>query len=465
MAPLPATDTIAAIATAPGMAGIGIIRISGPESFAILERIFLPRKPRSRFESHKLYYGNAMATDGRILDEVLAVRMEAPRTYTREDMVELHGHGSSLLLQDMLRAVFEAGARPAENGEFTKRAFLNGRIDLTQAEAVLELLQARTAEGAGLALHQMKGELFHILEQIRQRLITLLAQVEVAIDFPDEDVEILDRGLIHSMLREEVIARLEGLIAMAAKGRLIREGLTVVIAGRPNAGKSSLLNALLLEERALVTAIAGTTRDTIEETIVIRGIPVTLVDTAGIREHRDPVEALGIERARQKLQAADLVLFLMDASDRPHAEDDALYESIRHQPHCIVLNKRDIAPPEALAAICRSFPEDKVIAISALQRQGLDLLEEAIYESALGGDAPGPFPAVLPCAPNTRHLPVLKKTLAACQGFAKALLSGAPVDLLAVDLQTALTGLGEITGASSPDEILDAVFNQFCLGK
>ena len=463
MAVHPATDTIAAIATAPGMGGIGIIRISGPESLPLLLKLFVPHKPRAHFSSHKLYYGKVVACDGHVLDEVLAVYMRAPHTYTREDVVELHCHGSYLVLQEVLRNIFELGVRPAEKGEFTKRAFLAGRIDLTQAEAVLDLLQAQTDISARLAANQLQGELSHILENIRKELISILALLEVAIDFPDDDVEIFNGPLIGIQLQAAIIAPLDRLIALSEQGKVFREGIKVVIAGQPNVGKSSLLNALLQEERALVNSLPGTTRDTIEEQIAIRGIPVHLVDTAGIRMHEDPVEAMGIERARQKLSEADLVLFLVDAFVGMGVCDRDLYRSVQGKKHLIVINKRDLIASDQLRGLFEEFPKEKVVAISAKNHHGLDDLQDAIYQAVIGDG--NDLCEQMTCAPNTRHRSVLHKTLNACRQFEQAMQSGASVDLLAVDVQLALDYLGDIVGLTTPDDVLDAVFSQFCIGK
>lgn len=464
MAVHPATDTIAAIATAPGTGGVGIIRISGPDAFPLLQQLFVPRKSHTHYTSHKLYYGTLVAPGGQVLDEALAVYMRAPYTYTREDVVEFHCHGSYLVLQHILQHIYQLGIRPAEKGEFTKRAFLAGRIDLTQAEAVLELLQAQTEKSAQLAANQLRGELLGILEKIRQQLITVLALLEVAIDFPDDDVEIFDHSSIQSQVREEVIAPLERLIALSDQGKIVREGIAVVIAGQPNVGKSSLLNALLQEERALVTEIPGTTRDTIEEHIAIRGIPVRLIDTAGIRKHEDPVEAMGIERARQKLGEADLVLFLVDALSGVGGRDLELYRSVREKKHLIVLNKKDLVAPGQLETIAAEFPGQGLVAISAKNREGIDELQDAIYHSVISADKET-LCEQMTCAPNTRHRSILHKTLKACLQFEQAMLSGAPVDLLAVEVQLALDYLGDITGLTTSDDVLDAVFSKFCIGK
>ena len=463
MAARPATETIAAIATAPGAGGIGIVRISGAQALPILRRVFVPHRPRDRFASHRLYYGTVIAPDGQPLDEALAVHMHAPHTYTREEVVELHCHGSHLVLQEVLRHVLALGARPAEQGEFTKRAFLAGRIDLTRAEAVMDLLQAQTTRSARLAVNQLQGLLADMLAAIREELVTLLALLEVAIDFPEDDVEIFPAGEAAVRLREGVVGPLERLIAMSKQGRIVREGVKAVIAGRPNVGKSSLLNALLQEERALVTPLPGTTRDTIEEAISIRGIPVQLVDTAGIRAHEDPLEAMGIERARQKCREADLLLFVIDARAGLTDADRELYALISDRPHVVVVNKRELIAEEKWATFAAAFPEQPVVAVSARERLGLESLEEAVCRLVLG-DGSG-LAEQMTCAPNVRHRAVLEKALAACHRFAEALAAGAPVDLLAVEVQSALDELADLVGLTTPEDVLDAIFSRFCIGK
>ncbi|WP_028583393.1 tRNA uridine-5-carboxymethylaminomethyl(34) synthesis GTPase MnmE [Desulfogranum mediterraneum] len=462
MAALQKTDTIAAIATPPGTGGIGIIRISGDGSLAILKRLFRPHHPQAAFESHKLSYGTLCNQEGEVVDEILAVYMKGPATYTREDVVEFHCHGSPLLLRRVLQLVFASGARPADPGEFTKRAFLAGRLDLTQAEAVIELLQAETDRGISLAVHQLQGQLSQELEAVRRELIAILAVLEVAIDFPDDEVELLDVNQISTQLAQNILAPLEALIRLASGGKIIREGISVVIAGRPNVGKSSLLNTLLQEDRALVTPVAGTTRDTIEELISIRGIPVHLVDTAGIRAHSDLVEELGMERARRKMKAADLVLFLVDGSVELTDRDEELYAFIAEREHLVVINKEDRADPEQLAQIRQHFGPRQVLAISAQENRGVDELKEAVYQAVCGEQG---VQEVGRCAPNLRHLVALEKTAVACRGLEAALDSGASCDLLAVEAQAALDYLGDIIGLTTPDDVLEAIFAEFCIGK
>lgn len=457
------SDTIAAIATPPGVGGIGIIRISGPLALPILKALFRPYRPHEIIQSHKLYYGTVVDQPGTVLDEILAVYMKAPNTYTREDIVELQSHGSYLVLTSILAVVLSRGARLAEAGEFTKRAFLAGRIDLTRAEAVIELLKAKTDTGVHLAVGQMQGQLYQRIEEVRNVLIGILAVLEVAIDFPDDDVELVDTGQILRQLEQGVEAPLVRLIAMADQGKIIREGIHIVIAGLPNVGKSSLLNALLQEDRALVTPVPGTTRDTIEEMISIRGIPARLVDTAGIRDDTDSVEELGIQRARQKVREADLVLFLVDASVPLTSADLELYNSIGSVDRIVVLNKIDIADQENTASLEDAFPEVEQIKISARNHLGLVDLQETIFNRIMGEESS--LTERDACAPNVRHREVLKETLSACGRLRNALTVGVTVDLIAVEVQSALDYLGDIVGMTTTEDVLDKIFAEFCIGK
>lgn len=497
--------TIAAIATPPGAGGIGIIRISGSQAPAVLARLFRPAgpsggRPESSLDqqlqtgkppSHRLRYGWIVnPADGRLVDEVMAVYMAAPATYTREEVVEIHGHGGYVVLREILELVLALPeVRAAEPGEFTKRAFLNGRIDLTRAEAVIELLNAQTRQGAELALSQLAGGLQQRVGVIREALLALLAVVEVAIDFPDEDGEIVEADRLQGRLAEEARRPLEALLAGRRQGRIYREGAAVVILGRPNVGKSSLLNALLREERAIVTPVAGTTRDTIEEFLDIHGVPVRIVDTAGIRQTSETVEDLGISRSRSRGAAADLVLLLLDATAGVTPEDLELFRSVAAKNLLVVVNKLDLLdsawPPVGAGKVdeggrdggaCdwgRSFPGRPLVGISARTGQGLEQLEQAIFSALTGGSSPQQEdgaggrlsePDHL-CVPNARHEAALVKALAAVKRIEAGLEAGQAPELLAVELQGALAYLGEIVGENGGDDLLDAIFSRFCIGK
>jgi tRNA modification GTPase len=459
-------DTIAAISTPPGAGGIGVIRVSGPRALEILRKIFKPHDPACSFRSHQFYYGHivapAISHQQKIIDEVLAVYMRAPRTYTREDVVEIHGHGNFLVLQSILELLLQFPVRLAEPGEFTKRAFLSGRIDLTRAEAVIEVLTARTRKGLEMAQAQLSGRLFDQVDAIRQALIHLRAVVEVAIDFPDEDIEIIDHDQLLAQLEAQVRAPLALLLRHADQGRIYREGISVVIAGLPNVGKSSLLNTLLQEDRALVTAIPGTTRDTIEEYLDIQGVPVRIVDTAGIREHAEEVEELGIRRAMGQMEEADLVLFLVDQGRGISDADHQLFQRIRHKPLIVVANKMDLAPDgwQELAGFeghCLAL-----VSISAKKQQGISALKEAIFQAVIGRkdqwDEEG-------CAPNVRHKDALIRASAASERVLTGLQMKRTCDLLAIDLSECLGELDAIVGVTTTEDILDLIFQQFCLGK
>ncbi len=450
------------MSTPPGAGGIGIIRMSGAESLEILRRIFVPLDKNCAYESHRLYYGHVTdPADGKVLDEVLAVYMQAPRTYTREDVVEIHCHGSFLVLQNVLELLLRQGVELAEPGEFTKRAFLNGRIDLTQAEAVIDILTARTNKGVDLAQEQLSGSLFQQIDIIRKSLTNMRAVIEVAIDFPDEDVEIVDHSHLISQLDTEVASPLDKLLRSAEQGKIYREGISVVIAGLPNVGKSSLLNTLLQEERALVTEIPGTTRDTIEEYIDILGMPVRLVDTAGIREDAEIVEELGIQRAKELINAADLVLFMLDGAREISAADVRLYESVAHKPLLVLVNKTDVC--KVHEGFTRPLGTDApAVYISAREQHGIEELKKAIFNRVASGSEQWEETA---CAPNMRHKLALQKANEACIRIQDALNMGLTSDLIAVELQECLDQLGEIVGETTTEDILDVIFEQFCLGK
>lgn len=455
-------QTIAAISTPPGAGGIGIIRISGTQSLPILKVLFQPKKSSCSYRSHQLYYGHIrQPADGKILDEVLAVYMAAPNTYTREDVVEVHCHGSFIVLQNILEMILESGATLALPGEFTKRAFLNGRIDLTQAEAVIDVLSAKTRKGVDLAQEQLAGALYKRIEPIRQSLVKMRAVIEVAIDFPDEDLEIVDHSVLIHQLEQEVAGPLTKLLKSADQGRLYREGISLVIAGLPNVGKSSLLNSILQEERALVTAIPGTTRDSIEEIVDIKGMPVRIIDTAGIRDDAEEVEELGIRRARDLINKADLIVFMIDGSRELMAGDFTLYGQVQHKLVLPVINKIDLckSPVPDLSAL----PDiGQGIFISAKEHKGIEALKQAVFESVTTGSDQWEEDG---CAPNIRHKQALVVAVKACDRILESMRSGRTNDLIAVDLQDCLDSLSEIVGETTTEDVLDVIFEQFCLGK
>lgn len=454
--------TIAAISTPPGSGGIGIIRMSGEHVLAVLQKIFEPHDPHCPFKSHQLYYGRIIhPLDRKILDEVLVVFMRAPKTYTREDVVEIHCHGSFLILQQILELVLAEGISLAEPGEFTKRAFLNGRIDLTRAEAVIDILAAKTRKGVDQAQAQLAGVLYERIDAIRKSLMQMLALIEVAIDFPDEDVEIVEHEHLSLLLQQQVVEPLARLVASADQGRLYRDGIAVVIAGVPNVGKSSLLNALLQEERALVTAIPGTTRDTIEEYLDIEGLPVRIIDTAGIRDNAEEVEELGIQRAKSLMQQADLVLFMVDRSRNLSQADMQLFNMVAAKPLIVVVNKIDLETDGEWSGAVQGI-SGREVRISAKLQRGIDGLKKAIFEEVVGGRDQWQEEA---CAPNIRHKQALLLADEACRRIADSLTARRSCDLIAVDIQECLDQLGIIVGTTTTEDILDVIFTQFCLGK
>ncbi|MBI1919991.1 MAG: tRNA uridine-5-carboxymethylaminomethyl(34) synthesis GTPase MnmE [Geobacter sp.] len=451
-------DTIAAISTPAGEGGIGIVRVSGPDAERIAARIF--RKKEGGFQSHLFYYGAIVEPEtGFCLDEAMAVLMHAPRSYTREDVLELHSHGGTLVVQNVLQLALREGARLAEPGEFTRRAFLNGRIDLAQAEAVIDIIRSKTDLALEVAQSQREGSLSHRIGEMKGGLVQLLALLEAHIDFPEEDIE--------PASRDEISARVAGftleigeMLATYGEGRILREGIAVLIAGRPNVGKSSLLNSLLREKRAIVTSIPGTTRDIIEEVVNIRGIPLRLMDTAGIRETEDLIEQEGVRLTREQIPRADLILFIVDASLPLSDEDLAIYEVIRAKPHVVLLNKSDL-----LEQPVASFPRDAVTcSISALTGEGLDALKDQIADMFLHGRIDDARSQVL--INNSRHRDALERASIPLQRFSENYtLLGGLLELLAADLREAVNALGEITGETSTDDLLDLIFSQFCIGK
>ncbi|MGQ9919781.1 MAG: tRNA uridine-5-carboxymethylaminomethyl(34) synthesis GTPase MnmE [Desulfobacca sp.] len=453
-------DTIAAIATPPGQGGIGIVRLSGPQALAIATRLFRPRVPRpGPYPSHRLLLGQIIAPDdGQVIDEVLLSYMQAPHSYTREDVVEINCHSGWAVLQQILNLVLQHGARLAEPGEFTQRAFLSGRLDLTQAEAVLEVIQARSAASLKVAAGHLSGGLGQTIARHRQAILDLLALVEADLDF-GEEVPALDYQQLLPAL-QDLSREIETLATSYGQGRIWREGLQVVLAGRPNVGKSSLLNRLLQTDRALVTDIPGTTRDVIAEQVVINGLPVCLLDTAGLRQTEDTVEVLGVARTRQHLAQADLVLYLIDASQPWQPEDTVQLESLAGQKILLLLNKCDlpmVLSPEALALL---WPH-QVVVLSALTGAGIPELRQAIVQAAMD-QALQPSGQMVTQARHYQHLRQCQDYLSQTQNLIAA---AAPPELLACDLRAAAQELGAILGLEIGEEVLDRIFSQFCLGK
>lgn len=454
----PSEETIAAVATPVGRAGIGIVRISGPRAVEIAEKIFKAKSGVRRFQPRRLYLGRIFdPASGEDLDEVLLSFMKAPRSYTREDVVEINSHSGYLLLSKVLQIILDQGARLANPGEFTLRAFLNGRMDLTQAEAVVDLINAQSERGLHLASEQIGGSFAQEIEKLRLAVIDILSLAEVSIDFPDEEVGPVDQALAGRI--EEALSKVRSLLQAHARKRVWIDGVKTVIAGRVNAGKSSLLNRLLEEERALVTPVPGTTRDFVESTVTIEGLPLRLIDTAGFRKTKNEVEKAGMSLSEKKLSEADLVLLVLDQA-RPSADEDlALLQRVRAGKALVVLNKIDLpaklsAPPEGWGL--------PVARISALTGEGIDPLRRAIRACILEG---GMEADASHAAPNLRHKGLLTEASEFFESAAKGAREQAPMELVAVDLKSGLDALDEILGKRTSGEILDRIFSQFCLGK
>ena len=459
----PLEGTIAAIATPIGIGGIGIIKISGPEAWAMGRHLFHLSGSLQTIQSHHLYHGHIIEPGThRTVDEVLICFMRGPATYTREDVVEINCHSGLAVLDRILDLAMRAGARLAEPGEFTRRAFLNGRIDLTQAEAVIDLLNSKTKRSLQLASEHLKGGLQTIITELRSHLLDTLAMLEAAIDFPEEDLEILVEADLASRVRQQVKGVISRLLEHYEDGRILREGLSVIIAGKPNVGKSSLLNNLLRSNRALVTPVPGTTRDVIEESLSLRGIPLRLVDTAGLRQADDLVEKLGMEFTRERLSQADLVLFVLDRSCSLTSEDLQIYEDINRKPRVVVLNKIDLDPHGDYATISDRFPDETLVEISALQGDGMEQLKDAVFHTILGRRLDTETSVV---APNLRHKLCLEHSLQAVNRALQLLDNQSSAELIALEVQEALAHLGEVIGLTTTEDLLDKIFSQFCLGK
>ncbi|MBF2630508.1 tRNA uridine-5-carboxymethylaminomethyl(34) synthesis GTPase MnmE [Listeria seeligeri] len=454
-------DTIAAISTPPGEGAIAIIRLSGPEAIQIADRIFYAKNSLSEAASHTIHYGH-IKEDGEVIEEVMVTVMRAPKTFTREDVVEINAHGGIVSVNRVLQLLLRNGANLAEPGEFTKRAFLNGRIDLSQAEAVMDLIRAKTDRAMGVAIRQMDGNLSRLIRNLRQEILDALAQVEVNIDYPEyDDVEEMTQRMLLEKT-ELVRASVEQLLQTASQGKILREGLATAIIGRPNVGKSSLLNQLIQEEKAIVTDIAGTTRDIIEEYVNVRGVPLRLIDTAGIRETEDIVEKIGVERSRKALKDADFILLVLNQNEELTIEDEALFEAANGHNYVVVLNKTDLEQKLDIERVRELAGANPVVETSLIKDEGLEALEDAIKTLFFAGDIDAGDATYVS---NVRHIELLHQALESLSAVTTGIQLGMPVDIVQIDMTRAWDLLGEITGDSVQDELLDQLFNQFCLGK
>ena len=452
-------DTIAAISTPKGEGGIAIIRISGDKSFEILDKIFIKKNPNADLGFYKLNYG--FIKDGeKIVDEVMAVRLKAPKSYTCEDIVEINCHGGTLVSEKVLELVLRNGARHAESGEFTKRAFMNGRIDLSQAEAVMDIIQGKTEKSVSLSLDHLRGDLRDKVNQFKKALLDITAHVNVVLDYPEEGIDDPLPAELRNNL-EEVYEEANRLIDSYDTGKKIKEGIKTVIVGKPNVGKSTLLNALLHEERAIVTHVAGTTRDIIEEIINIKGVPLVLVDTAGIRKTDDIVENIGVEKSKQFIEKADLVLLVLDASKELENEDIEVINQIKENKKKVIvlLNKIDLNRKIDL----EGYNLGNIVEISAKDNIGIEDMQEKIYSYIMEEDVENSSEKLI--ITNIRHKTALEKTKDAIKNIFETIDMGLPMDLISVDLKEALDSLSEITGEISSEDILDHVFGNFCVGK
>lgn len=456
-------ETIAAISTPFGESGIGIVRMSGLSAESIARKLFKPKKDQPYFISHRFHYGEIIdPQSGNPVDEVLIVLMKSPKTYTREDIVEIHCHGGYYILQKVLEIVLREGARMAQPGEFTKRAFLNGRIDLTQAEAVIDLIKAKTQTSLEIANQQLRGSLYREMKELRSQLIDRLALIEAHIDFPEEEIEpIIIRDLLRDL--EKMILKMDDWISSYDEGKIFREGISCAIIGKTNVGKSSLLNVLLKEERAIVTPIPGTTRDVIEEVLNIYGIPVRLMDTAGLRKPADSIEQEGVKRAKERVADSDFVLLMLDGSRALDDDDEVIFEEIQGKKKMVVLNKNDLPVNISIGDVKSRFKDDPIVSISALENKGIEDLKRAIYLSLVHRDVRA-SPEHLIIA-NVRHKMALTQVRDNLSKARKGLEEGIPLELIAFEIRSALDTLSEMVGETTTEEVLNRIFDQFCIGK
>jgi len=456
-------ETIAAISTPFGESGIGIVRISGPSAESIARKLFKPKSDQPYFISHHFHYGELIdPKSGNPVDEVLIVLMKSPKTYTREDIVEIHCHGGYFLLQKVLEIVLREGARVALPGEFTKRAFINGRIDLTQAEAVIDLIKAKTQTSLEIANQQLRGSLYREMTELRSQLIERLALIEAHIDFPEEEIEpIVFRELKKDL--KKMVHQMEEWIASYEEGKIFREGISCAIVGKTNVGKSSLLNVLLKEERAIVTPIPGTTRDVIEEVLNIYGIPVRLIDTAGLRKPTDSIEQEGVRRAKERVGDSDFVLLMLDGSRELDDDDKEIFNEIKGKKRVVIINKNDLPLRISLEDVKNRFKDGPIVLISALRNEAIDDLKKTIYTSLIHRDVRA-TPEHLIVA-NIRHKTALTQVKDSLSNAVKGLEEGISLEFIAFEIRSALDALGETVGETTTEEVLNQIFQQFCIGK
>ncbi|ERM91607.1 tRNA modification GTPase [Caldanaerobacter subterraneus subsp. tengcongensis MB4] len=457
-------DTIAAISTFPGEAGIGIVRISGDEALEIISKIFRPfrKKDIKSVKSHTIHYGHIVDPEtGEVYDEVLVTVMRKPNTYTREDVVEINCHGGIVVSSKILELVLKHGARLAEPGEFTKRAFLNGRIDLSQAEAVIDIITSKTMLANRYAQKQLAGVLGQKMKDLKNKIMELLSHLLALIDFPEEDVEELEREEIKRRAKD-ILNDIEYLIASSESGRIIREGLKTAIIGKPNVGKSSLLNALLKQNRAIVTDIPGTTRDVIEEYMNIKGIPIKLIDTAGIRHTDELVEKIGVEKSKEVLAEADLILFVLDASRDLTKEDYEIFDILSGKNIIFVLNKVDLPKKIDEEELKKLVGNGIIVEVSTVERTGLDKLESEIYNLVFKGKVSATEEEIIT---NARHREVLINAKKHMESVIEAIEKGYSEDLITIDVNGALNEIGKITGETATEDVINQIFERFCVGK
>ncbi|CAA3884691.1 tRNA (5-carboxymethylaminomethyl-2-thiouridylate) synthase [Staphylococcus aureus] len=456
-------DTITSISTPMGEGAIGIVRLSGPQAVEIADKLYKGKHLLNDVPSHTINYGHIIDPESKeVVEEVMVSVLRAPKTFTREDIIEINCHGGILTINRVLELTMTYGARMAEPGEFTKRAFLNGRIDLSQAEAVMDFIRSKTDRASKVAMNQIEGRLSDLIKKQRQSILEILAQVEVNIDYPEyDDVEDATTEFLLEQSKE-IKQEINRLLDTGAQGKIMREGLSTVIVGKPNVGKSSMLNNLIQDNKAIVTEVAGTTRDVLEEYVNVRGVPLRLVDTAGIRETEDIVEKIGVERSRKALSQADLILFVLNNNEALTQEDYTLYEVVKNEDVIVIVNKMDLEQNIDINEVKDMIGDTPLIQTSMLKQEGLDELEIQIRDLFFGGEVQNQD---MTYVSNSRHISLLKQARQTIQDAIDAAESGVPMDMVQIDLTRTWEILGEIIGETASDELIDQLFSQFCLGK